>query len=276
MANSILENEDTFAPLVGRVANGFGDLLSSIRGNTSLALKTLDPHSATHKNIREIETAVRRGGMMVEKLLACSGNSVPTLREVTITRLLDHLVESIDRLVGDNVVISYNQVVGVPLIYGDLNQLRQAISNILVNAVEAIGSADGTITIQSGVMTIVPCMHEVEDLTPGRYVFVKISDTGVGMTAPIQEKIFEPFFSTKGGGRGLGLAAALGTIRAHGGSITTKSLVGHGTTVTILLPVAAKRPRIKKPAPEQNLALLASRRRVDAETPQLEMAVRDY
>ncbi|RME84870.1 MAG: response regulator, partial [Zetaproteobacteria bacterium] len=133
----------------------------------------------------------------------------------------------------------------LPPIYADPAQLRQVVMNLVINASEAIGEKSGAITIRTGVMhadeaylrtTFVP----EEKIKPGRYVFLEVSDTGSGMDAATMARIFEPFFTTKFTGRGLGLSAVLGIVRAHHGAIKVYSEPGKGTTVKVLFPVMEK------------------------------------
>jgi CheY-like chemotaxis protein/two-component sensor histidine kinase len=152
----------------------------------------------------------------------------------------------------------------VPIIEADPAQLRQVLTNLVPNAVEAMTGGEGSITVRTGVVavdraylldTVLP-----QGLQEGRYVFLEVNDTGEGIPPGIQERIFEPFFSTRFTGRGLGLAAVVGIVRHLGGTIRLESAPGRGTTVRVLFPTgaasqaAASRPIA--PAPEEATVLL--------------------
>jgi CheY-like chemotaxis protein len=131
----------------------------------------------------------------------------------------------------------------LPPVEGDATQLRQVVMNLITNASEALGEESGQSTIRTGAQA---CESEYlasatldDELPPGRYVFVEVSDTGAGMTAEARARMFDPFYSTKFSGRGLGLAAVLGIVRGHRGAIKVHSEEGRGTTIKVLLPVAA-------------------------------------
>ena len=129
----------------------------------------------------------------------------------------------------------------------DATQVRQIIMNLITNAAEAIGDKEGRIQIETGVMeadaAYLDSTAASGDLAPGRFAWLEVSDTGRGMDHKIQERIFDPFFTTKFTGRGLGLAALLGIVRQHGGTVKVQSRVGAGSTLRVLFPFAEGTPR---------------------------------
>jgi CheY-like chemotaxis protein len=134
--------------------------------------------------------------------------------------------------------LRFEMASGLPLIEADPDQIRQAIMSLVINAGEAIGDSPGSVVVKSGI-------HFVEqsastgtgELPPGRYVSIEVHDTGCGMDRETQERIFDPFFTTKFTGRGLGLAAVSGIVRAHRGAIFVYSAPAHGSTFRLLFPV---------------------------------------
>jgi CheY-like chemotaxis protein len=134
----------------------------------------------------------------------------------------------------------------LPIIKGDAEQLQRLVMNILVNASEAIADKDGNVTLGTGVMdcdaAYLSRSRLEEKPEPGRFVFLEVSDTGCGMDVATQHKLFDPFFSTKFTGRGLGMAEVMGTIKGHQGAIIVESEVGKGTTVRVLFPALEKAP----------------------------------
>ena len=128
----------------------------------------------------------------------------------------------------------------LPAIEADPGQLRQILMNLVINGVEACGTASGSVVVSTRPVEILePTVGYLDDtLPPGRYVALEVRDDGIGMDDETRGKIFDPFFTTKFTGRGLGLAAVLGMIRAHRGSIRVESKRGVGTTFTLLFPAS--------------------------------------
>ncbi len=133
---------------------------------------------------------------------------------------------------------------GLPLIRGDEDQIQRVITNLVINSSEAIGENIGDVTIKTGVMdcdeSYLGRSRLEEKPEPGEFVFVEVTDNGCGMDAETQHKLFDPFFSTKFWGRGLGMAEVMGVVRGHHGAILVESEVGKGTTVRVLFPVATE------------------------------------
>ncbi|MFO0949016.1 MAG: ATP-binding protein, partial [Planctomycetota bacterium] len=146
----------------------------------------------------------------------------------------------------------------LPLVEADATQIRQVIMNLITNASDAVGDSGGTITVRTGVMHLdrdyLTETYLDDDLPEGSYVFVEVTDSGIGMDKETVSKIFDPFFTTKFTGRGLGLAAVLGIVRGHQGAIKVYSEPGRGSTFKVLLPSTEKLDPVA----------LASRRNVTA------------
>jgi CheY-like chemotaxis protein len=134
-------------------------------------------------------------------------------------------------------------------IEADVSQLRQVVMNLITNASDALAGNDGVISLTTGSLDIAESAPGAmgEELTPGRYTFIEVRDTGRGMDQATQARMFEPFFSSKATGRGLGLSGVLGIVRGHGGSIRVSSDPGSGTTITVLLPASDQTPSADPP-----------------------------
>ena len=157
--------------------------------------------------------------------------------------------------VSKKAILRYHLAADLPPVEVDISQLNQIIMNLVINASEALGDQSGVISLSSGVME---CDHAYlaatwlkQDLPEGVYVFLEVADTGCGMTPEILERIFDPFFTTKFTGRGLGLAAVLGIVRGHRGTIKIYSEPGRGTTFKVLLPATHG---TALPVPKNNIA----------------------
>jgi CheY-like chemotaxis protein len=142
----------------------------------------------------------------------------------------------------------------LPTVLADATQIRQVVMNLITNASEAIGDRDGTITLRTGALAcdrdyFADAIGASEQRVPGLYAFLEVSDTGIGMDAETLARIFDPFFSTKFAGRGLGLAAVLGIVRGHKGALKVTSALGHGTTFRLLLPAHTARAAPREASP---------------------------
>ena len=131
---------------------------------------------------------------------------------------------------------------GLPAVLADEAHVRQVVTSLIINAGEAVGDGPGLIRVRTEEVCLSQPGEESSGsrpgLAPGRYVAIRVSDTGCGMTESVKARVFDPFFSTKFVGRGLGLAAVHGIVKAHRGAVEVESHPGRGTEFTVLLPVA--------------------------------------
>jgi signal transduction histidine kinase/CheY-like chemotaxis protein len=234
---------ESLGVLAGGIAHDFNNLLVGILGHAGLALGQLPAASEALASVQQIQVAAQRAAQLTNQLLAYSGKG----RFVTARFSLNEVVLEMQQLLATAISNKSELVTQLdpelPEIEADPGQIRQVVMNLITNASDAIGRADGRITVRTGVVAAtVDDLRESyldEQLPPGRYVFVEVADTGVGMDEAIRSRIFDPFFTTKFTGRGLGLAVVLGIVRSHRGAIRVDSQVGRGTTFQVLLPAAA-------------------------------------
>jgi CheY-like chemotaxis protein len=141
----------------------------------------------------------------------------------------------------------------LPAIEADVTQIQQVVMNLVINAAEAIGDQPGTILVLTGTQQLdrayLASLFAADGVAPGDYVFIEVHDTGRGMDDATKEKIFDPFFTTKFTGRGLGLAAVLGIVRAHRGAIKVYSSLGRGTSFKVFFPAVSQPVRREQEAP---------------------------
>jgi len=235
-----LQKLESLGVLAGGIAHDFNNLLTAILGNAALALTELDPNSQEHKHICEIEAASRRAADLCNQMLAYSGKGRFVVESQNINQLIEGMLDLLNSSISKKAVLHLKLAVEIPHVRADVTQLRQLIMNLVINAAEAINASNGIITISSGVME---CGEKFlreeyynENLAPGTYVWLEVSDNGCGIDENIQKRIFDPFFSTKFTGRGLGLPAVLGIVRRHKGALKFSSECGKGTTFKILFP----------------------------------------
>jgi PAS domain S-box-containing protein len=230
--------------LAGGIAHDFNNLLTAILGHANLALMDLAPESPARDSLREIDKASGRAADLCRQMLAYAGKGRFVVEPINVTRLVEEVAHLLQVSISKKVLLRCQLAEGLPAIVADPAQIRQIVMNLVINAAEAIGDTEGVIGISTGIVQSTEerlrDSHLVEPLAPGQYVFLEVTDTGCGMDATTLDKIFDPFFTTKFTGRGLGLAAVLGIVRHHRGTLNVESEPGRGTTFRVLFPASAK------------------------------------
>ncbi len=231
---------ESLGVLAGGIAHDFNNLLMTMLGNASLALLELPNESPARQSIEQIETAAIRAANLTNQLLTYSGKNRFVMQPTQLSKLVEEMVQLLQVSISKKVSLQYKLEKDLPMVEVEPTQIRQVIMNLITNASEAIGDKEGVITLGTGVLDAerdyLDTCYLAESLSPGRFVFIEVTDTGCGMDTATLAKIFDPFFTTKFTGRGLGLAAVLGIIRAHRGAIHVESLPGHHTCFRMLLP----------------------------------------
>jgi two-component system, cell cycle sensor histidine kinase and response regulator CckA len=242
--------------LTGSIAHDFNNLLQIIIGNIELTLLDQNMSEKSKKFLSDSMLATKRAAELTNQMLAYSGNSMFYPINIDINKIIRDVEIILGPLIPENVRIDYNLKPGLPDIESDPTQITQIIINLMINAYESIGDNKGTITLSTGAAYF--NRHDLGSIwmkeypKAGKYVFIEIKDTGSGMDKGTLEKLFDPFFTTKFIGRGLGLSAVHGILRAHNGTVKIESEPGKGTTVRVFLPVSKTS---KKPAEVEAFAL---------------------
>jgi len=244
---------ESLGVLAGGIAHDFNNLLSVILGNASLARLDAAATPATAARLDSIVTAANRAADLCRQLLAYAGKASFSLTRLNLNELITETTQLLELSISKQAQLEFALTPVLPRIEADASQLRQIIMNLVINASEAIGEHNaGTIRLATNVVTLPlagsPESGPDESLPPGDYVCVEISDTGCGMPAEVLNRIFDPFFSTKFTGRGLGLAAVLGIVRTHGGALRVFSTNGKGSTFRVYLPVSQAQTQHPFPA----------------------------
>ncbi len=228
--------------LAGGIAHDFNNLLTSILGNADLALMKLTPESLVHDTVQQIKTSAIRAAELTNQMLAYSGRGQFVIEKIDLSLLVQEMAQLLEVFVSKTAQFEYDFASQLPPIEADPAQIRQVVMNLITNASEAIGKPGGLISISTGTIMAdrqyLEKSHAEEELLEGNYVYVSVSDNGIGMSPTDVEKIFDPFFTTKFAGRGLGLAAVLGIVRGHKGAIKVSSTRGKGTTFRVLFPAS--------------------------------------
>ena len=243
--------------LASGVAHDFNNILQAIVGYADLALDEMPADGPSRTDIERIKLSARRARELTEQMLEYSGHGFHESEPVGLLEVISQVVgKHHDQIPADTELV-LDVPAELPAVNGDGAQLAQMLANLLTNAVEAIGGEPGQIRLRAGVTEAdAESLDESvpgQNLPAGSYVWIEVEDTGCGMNGSTKSRIFEPFFSTRFVGRGLGLACVLGIVRGHGGAVSVDSEVGVGTTFRVLLPTARETPTadVTQPAPAE-------------------------
>ncbi len=237
------QKQESLGVLAGGIAHDFNNLLTGILGNASLARLALPPGAVAATYLGDIEKSSARAADLCAQMLAYASKGRFVAQPLDVNRLIEDTTRFFCTSIGRAAVIRWNPGADLPKVVGDPEQLRQVLMNLVLNATEALGAGGGVITLSTGLARVdearmADILHPLE-MRAGEHVVIEVSDTGVGMDETTLARIFDPFFSTKFVGRGLGLAAVQGILRGHKGGVDVKSAPGKGSVFTLYLPVAA-------------------------------------
>lgn len=239
---------DAVGQLTGGVAHDVNNLLTVISGNLQLLEAELSVEPETRAIIDGALRAVERGAELTRRLLAFARRQPLRPRAIVPKPLLDELGHLLRRILGEVIEIDVECAANVPDVYADVNELDTALVNLALNARDAMPRG-GKLRIGAHGITLASATNPWK-LPPGSYVVFEVADTGTGMVAEVQAHACEPFFTTKGSGKGsgLGLSMVHGFVTQSGGAMALDSRLGYGTRVTFLLPVAKPEAREAAPA----------------------------
>ncbi len=234
---------ESIGRLAGGIAHDFNNLLTSILGYGDLALRQSSKNSPLYRDIKEMIKAGERAAVLTRQLLAFSRKQILEPNVLQLNSIVSGINKMFSRLIGKDIELVTILDPKLGRIKADSGQIEQVIMNLVINARDAMPRG-GKLTIQTSNV----CLDETsvlthdEDMPPGRYVMMSVSDTGVGMNHKVMAHIFEPFFTTKeqGKGTGLGLSTVYGIIKQSGGFVSVESMPGMGTTFNVYLPDVEK------------------------------------
>jgi signal transduction histidine kinase len=234
---------DTVATLAARLAHDFNNLLFAILGNATLALGTmhLPLEHPIRESLREIERAATRASDIVQRMSAFARPVQPRRQLLKLGTLVDAAVRGARDSVPPNVTVQSQPSSGEPPVLVDPRLVHELVTCLLSNAVQACESRVGAVQLEVEELTVARQAWALDvGLAPGRYLELRVTDTGHGMDAATMQRALEPFFSTrpKGGGMGLGLSIAQSVLRSHQGALRIESAPDRGTTVHAYFPLA--------------------------------------
>jgi len=228
--------------MAGSIAHNFNNLLAAVIGNIELSTIDLPPDSKGYTYLQDAEKAAQNAAKLSGMMLTYVGQSNDVFESINLTDIIEEMDPALKRMVPEQIKTQFQLTRPLPFIEGAAPQIQQVLINLISNSYEAIDKNTGTITISTGSMQ---CDREFfqnscldENQPEGEYVYLQIQDSGPGIEEESLHQIFDPYYTTKFFGRGLGLAAVLGVVRAHKGSITAKSKPGE-TIIRLVFPVWA-------------------------------------
>lgn len=232
---------ESLTSLTAGVAHDFNNLLAGMLGYTEIIMMEMAPNTAVQDYLHQLQQVISQAARLVQQMLMYTGQGRLSSQSINLVSLLQDMLPTFQAALPQHVELTLMPVVQpVPPIQGEPEQVCQALGNLLTNAAEAMGETSGRISITLGSVIAqqedLVSLYLAESLPPGLYVEVSVTDTGCGMDDVTLNKIFDPFFSTKFLGRGLGLAAVLGVVRSHRGTVHVQSAPGQGTKVRLLFP----------------------------------------
>lgn len=236
---------ESLGVLAGGIAHDFNTLLAVILGRVELSVPLVERDSRVAEHLEIVRESAMEGRMLTNQLLGYSGKVKLFVEDVDLAELLRSITPLLRASLPSAITLAVETSPGPVFAKVDATQVRQLVLNFVTNGADAIGEAVGHVTVRAGVVDVDDPMLE-EACTPslgarGPHACLEVEDDGAGMDDAVRSKIFDPFFSTKVSGRGLGLAAALGTVRSHHGTILIRSHVGKGSLFRVLFPLVEGR-----------------------------------
>lgn len=238
---------ESLGMLSGKIAHDFNNLLVGILGNVSLVKRHLPENEKIFSYLGNVESTAQIAAELCNQMLIYSGKQQFEMSAVNLSELVEEMSRLLEVSLPPNVSLRSEIDENLPLISAEQTQIRQILLNLIINAADAMAGKDGYIGVKTCIckMTAEELANQNFDIQAANFdvstagkqmVCLEVSDNGAGMSAETRERIFEPFFTTKAKGRGLGMAALGGIVRAHGGAIKVESALDEGTTVCVWFP----------------------------------------
>jgi PAS domain S-box-containing protein len=237
---------EAIGQLAGGVAHDFNNLLQVIQGNTEIALNETGLQSTVRDELAEVTNAASRATALVRQLLAFSRRQLLKLEHLALDEVVHELAKMLKRVISENIALNIRSVPDLKVVNADRGQIEQVVMNLCVNARDAMpDGGEITVSIENAELDGAYCEDHAW-ARPGRFVLIRVVDTGCGLDAETVNRIFEPFFTTKaaGQGTGLGLATVYGIVRQHDGMLHVESEVGVGSTFKVYFPAIETAPVI--------------------------------
>jgi PAS domain S-box-containing protein len=241
---------ESLGVMAGGIAHDFNNILVSVLGNATVALAEGCENSRIGRHLRDIIAGSERAAALCRQMLAYLGRGRFLIESLDLSAQ----VRSLQALIGAPGTrpnpVSYELPAGLEPIEGDAAQVGQVVMNLVINALEALGNGRGSVRVSTGEGSLSDADLAnmlAPNATPGRFTYVEVSDDGVGMDSETVDKVFDPFFTKKPTGHGLGMSAVLGIVRGHNAALSLHTVLGEGTTFRVYFPVSASKARTDAP-----------------------------
>lgn len=235
---------ESLVTMAGGIAHDFNNFVAAIIGNNNIVLRHLPSGSPALRNAGFIESTALQAMELTNNLLYFSARGELDAVEIHLEALVTDMAASLNLALNRGVNLEFKVPPDCPVLLADEKQIRIVLHNLVVNASDALRDMPGgTVTVSAGPATVTEDTlrdaYSNNKCNPGPCIFIEVDDKGCGMTEEEQARMFDPFFSTKLRGRGMGLPVVQGIVRAHGGAIFVKSGKGAGTTIRMVFPCEA-------------------------------------
>ena len=231
---------ESLGVLAGGIAHDFNNLLTAMLGQMNVAQGKLPEDSPALPHLDRLERIIHRAADLTRQMLAYSGKGRFVVRSHDLNHVAREVTHLLEVSISKKIALRFDLAKGIPHVEADAAQIQQVIMNLVTNAADAIGDQEGTIRLTTRSLQLdrayLDQVFRGQDLQPGSYVTLEVSDTGCGMSSSVKDRIFEPFFTTKVTGRGLGLSATMGILKGHRAGMHIDSEPGRGTTFKLLFP----------------------------------------
>ena len=245
------ERLDSLAVLAGGLAHDFGNLLTPVLGRAELLLARLPVDSPLRLHADAIRAAAEHAAELVERLQVFSGRRPTEPRPIDLNQIATDVVRLLRPVAPRGARLELELERALPHAVGDPTQIRQVVLNLLTNALDAVAGRRGRVVVRSRIEQVaaadLAAFELAEGMTAGPAIVLEVEDDGVGMDAETRSRLWEPFFTTKPRGRGLGLPSVVGILRRHGGGMAVTTEPGRGSRFRCYLPVAPADPRAEEP-----------------------------
>jgi PAS domain S-box-containing protein len=235
------ETLETVGALATGIAHDFNNLLGTVVSQAELALTELGEGGRPEKELKRVLETSLRGAEIVRQLMIYAGKESEVLELLDLSQVVREMLELLRVSVSKHAAVETDLAANLPPVLASAAQIRRVVMNLVTNASEAIGACDGVIRVSAARAAITRTDMGVVELAPGGYVRLDVSDTGPGIAPDRRAKVFDPFYTTKSAGRGLGLPVVQGIVRNLHGDIRLDSPPGKGATFQVWLPAAEGR-----------------------------------
>jgi PAS domain S-box-containing protein len=243
---------ESLGVLAGGIAHDFNNLLTIIQGNNQIALMKSDAKSSIYDNLTKIADASNKATYLTTQMLAYSGKGSFIIETIYINTLITEMVHLLKSSISKKAILQTDLTKDIGTFNGDSTQIRQIIMNLIINASEALENKEGLIKISTKEIEYGILEDEFKifhdpliSVLSGSYIYIEVHDSGCGMNQETKDKMFDPFYTTKRDGRGLGMSAILGIIKSHKGAIDIYSELNQGTVIKIIFPKDELKPLLK-------------------------------